>query len=71
MAAGTVAMGLDPGNLCFEQGDPLGQLVLRITVKAFAGQLAGGIAGQTGSVIIVHRIDRFTLRALAVNRTKG
>lgn len=71
MAAGPFAVGLDPGNLGFEQGDPLGQLVLRIAVKAFTGQEAGGIAGQTGPVIIVHRLDRFTLRALAVNRTKG
>lgn len=66
-----VAVSPDPDNLRFEQGDPFGQLILRIAIKAFAGQLAGGIAVQTGAVIIVHRERRFTLRVLAVNRTKG
>ena len=66
-----VAVSLDPDNLRFEQGDPFGQLILRITIEAFTSQQAGGIAVQTGAVIIVHRKRRFTLRALAVNRTKG
>lgn len=71
MAVGPIAVCLDPRDLGFEQGDPFAQFVLRIPIEAFAGQLAGGVAGQTGAVIIVHRKCRFALRALAVNRTKG
>ena len=70
VGGGLVAVGLDPGNFGFEQGDPFSQFTLRIGIKVFLRQQAGGISTHARQ-IIVHLGASFGRRALAVNRSSG
>lgn len=64
VGARPVAVRADPGNLCFQQFDAYCKFVLRIAVKAFAGQSVGGIAARAGAIIIVHRVAESYLLCL-------
>lgn len=44
----------DPGDLRFQKGNALIQLVQRIAIEVLAGEAAGGIAAQLRSIVVVH-----------------
>ena len=71
MAGGFGVMRLDPGNLGFERGDALQQLVLRISVEAFLRQQTGGIAARAREILCVHCGAASQRAAIAVNTPGG
>jgi len=59
---------LDPGDLGFERGDPLEQLILRIGVESFLRQQAGGVAARAREVLCVHCAAESPRTPVAVNK---
>ena len=70
MTACLIAMGLDPLDLGLEVRNACRKLVLRIGIKVFLRQQAGGIALGSGK-IFVHVSGKIGRTRLAVNRANS
>lgn len=62
-----IAVADDPGYFHLQQGDPLGQLALRIGGEILARQAGGGVGCRAGAGIVLHATGIVSPRALAVN----
>lgn len=71
MCGGFVAVRSHAGDFRFEQGNSIGQFVMRITVERLRCQKAGHIACTARALVKFHRASLCDRLSLAVNRLRG